>query len=130
MKTSLITLTLIACSFVGYAQKGHLLQKPPSTPLTLDFLKDSQSEVLKSQIMTDYLKNYHEKNSIKTIEMPVLGLNALKKSAKDMENIDNMIVVKPNLTELMKMPIAKPNDNTFYTLKIINSGTNKEQPSK
>lgn len=128
MKKSLITLSLITTSFVGYAQKGHLSQNPPSNPLILDFLKDSQSEVLKSQIMTDYLKNYQEKNAIKTIEMPVLGLNALKKSAKAMENIDNMIVVKPNLAELMKMPIAKPNDNTYYALKLVNSDTNKEKP--
>ena len=128
MKTSLITLTLIACSFAGYAQKGHLLQNPLSMPLTLDFLKDNQSEVLKSQIMTDYLKNYQEKNSVKTIEMPVLGLNSLKKSAKNMENIDNMIVVKPNLAALMKMPIVKPNDNTYYTMKIVNGDSNKEKP--
>lgn len=96
--------------------------------MTLDFLKDGQSEVLKSQIMTDYLKNYQEKNSIKTIEMPVLGLDAIKKSAKNMKNIDNMIVVKPNLAELMRMPIAKPNDNTYYTMKIVSEDTNKTKP--
>ena len=127
MKKAFITLSLIVFSFAGYSQKGHLLQNPPSTLMTLDFLKDSQSEVLKSQIMTDYLKNYQEKNSIKTIEMPVLGLDALKKSGKNMENIDNMILIKPNLAELMRMPIAKPNDNTYYTMKIINSDTNKEK---
>lgn len=130
MKKSLITLSLIACSFVGYTQKGQLLQNPPSTPMTLDFLKDTQSEVLKSQIMTDYLKNYQEKNAIKTIEMPVLGLDALKKSAKDMENIDNMIVIKPNLAELMRMPIAKPHDTINYTLIIINEKDKQSKPLK
>lgn len=128
MKKSLIIFSLIGCSFGGYSQKGHIQQNPPTTPMILDFLKNAQSEVLKSQIMTDYLKNYQEKNSIKTIEMPILGLDALKKSANDLENIDNMIVVKPNLAELMRMPIAKPKDNTYYTMKIINSDTNKEKP--
>lgn len=111
MKKSLILLSLIAFSVVGYAQRGHLQQNPLSQPLILDFLKNAQPEVPKSQIMTDYLKNYQEKNSVKTIEMPVLGLDALKKSAKNRENIDHTIVVKPNLAELIKMPIAKPSDN-------------------
>ncbi len=130
MKKSLITLSLIAYSFVGYTQKGHLLQNPPSKPMILDFLKDSQSEVLKSQIMTDYLKNYQEKNTIKPIKMTVLGLNALKNSVKNMENIDNMIVVKPNLAQLMEMPIAKPNDTINYTLIIVNEKDKQSKPLK
>ena len=110
MKKTLITLSLIGFSLVGYSQ-NHLKQNPPTVPLILDFLKDNQSEVLKSQIMTDYLKNYQEKNSIKTIDLPVLGMNTVKEKAKNLENIDNMIIVKPNLAELIKMPVAKPNED-------------------
>lgn len=128
MKKSLIIFSLIACSFMGYAQKNHIVQNPISQPMILDFLKNDEAEVPKTQIMTDYLKNYQEKNTIKIIEMPVLGLDALKKLAKNLENVDNMIMVKPNLAELIRMPITKPYDNTYYTMKIINSGTNKEKP--
>ena len=127
MKKSLITLSLIGFSLVGYSQ-NHLKQNPPTVPLILDFLKDNQSEVLKSQIMTDYLKNYQDKNSIKTIDLPVLGMNAMKEMSKNLENIDNMIIVKPNLATMIKMPVAKPNENIYYHSKIVNSDTNKAKP--
>ena len=127
MKKSLITLSLIIFSLVGYSQ-NHLKQNPPTVPMTLDFLKDNQSEVLKSQIMTDYLKNYQDKNSVKTIDLPVLGMNAVKEKAKNLENIDNMIIVKPNLAAMIKMPVAKPNEDIYYHTKIINSDTNKAKP--
>ena len=127
MKKSLITLSLIGFSLVGYSQ-NHLKQNPPTVPLILDFLKDNQSEVLKSQIMTDYLKNYQDKNSIKTIDLPVLGMNAMKEMSKNLDNIDNMIIVKPNLAAMIKMPVAKPNEDIYYHSKIINSDTNKTKP--
>ena len=127
MKKSLITLSFISLSFAGYSQ-NHLKQNPPTVPLILDFLKDNQSEVLKSQIMTDYLKNYQDKNSIKTIDLPVLGMNAVKEKAKNLENIDNMIIVKPNLAAIIKMPVAKPNEDIYYHSKIVNGDTNKAKP--
>ena len=127
MKKILITLSFISFSLVGYSQ-NHLKQNQLTVPLILDFLKDNQSEVLKSQIMTDYLKNYQEKNSIKTIDLPVLGMNAVKEKAKNLENIDNMIIVKPNLAAMIKMPVAKPNDDIYYHSKIVNGDTNKAKP--
>ena len=78
--------------------------------------------------MTDYLKNYQEKNSIKTIDLPVLGMNAVKEKTKNLENIDNMIIVKPNLAAMIKMPVAKPNDDIYYHSKIVNGDTNKAKP--
>jgi hypothetical protein len=130
MKRLLITLSLIAFSFAGYSQKSHVIQNPISQPMMLNFLKNGEPEVPKTQIMTDYLKNYQEKNAIKTIEMPALGLDAIKKSAKNMENIDNMIVVKPNLAELIKMPIAKPDDKINYTLITIDEQKTQSKPLK
>ena len=127
MKKTFITLSLFSFSLVGYSQ-NHLKQNPPTVPMTLDFLKNNQSEVLKSQIMTDYLKNYQDKNSVKTIDLPVLGMNAVKEKAKNLENIDNMIIVKPNLAAMIKMPVVKPNEDIYYHSKIINSDTNKVKP--
>jgi hypothetical protein len=130
MKKTFFTLSLIALSFVGYSQNSHVIQNPVSQPMILDFLKNGEPEVPKTQIMTDYLKNYQEKNAIKTIEMPALGLDAIKKSAKNMENIDNMIVVKPNLAALIKMPIAKPDDTINYTLIITEEQNKQSKPLK
>jgi hypothetical protein len=128
MKKSIIIFSLVIFSFVGYSQQSHVIQNPISQPMILDFLKNGEPDVPKSQIMTDYLKNYQEKNAIKTIEMPALGLDAIKKSAKNMENIDNMIVIKPNLAALIKMPIVKPDDTLNHTLIITEEQKNSLNP--
>jgi hypothetical protein len=130
MKKSLITISLIIFSFVGYSQKGHVIQNPVSQPMILDFLKNGEPEVPKTQIMTDYLKTYQEKNAIKTIEMPALGLDAIKNSAKNMGNIDNMIVIRPNLAALIKMPIVKPDDTINHTLIITEEQNKQSKPLK
>jgi hypothetical protein len=129
MKKSIITLILITFTFAGYAQtKGSAIQNQISQPLVLDFLKNGESEVPKTQMMTDYLKNYQEKNAIKPIELPSFGTKDLKATAKELENIDGMIIVKPNLAAMIKMPVVKPDDNIYYHSKIVNSDTNKEKP--
>jgi hypothetical protein len=130
MKKSLITISLIIFSFVGYSQKSHVIQNPVSQPMILDFLKNGEPEVPKTQIMTDYLKTYQEKNAIKTIEMPALGLDAIKNSAKNMGNIDNMIVIRPNLAALIKMPIVKPDDTINHTLIITEEQNKQSKPLK
>jgi hypothetical protein len=111
VKKSLITFILITFTFAGYAQtKGSAIQNSISQPLVLDFLKNSEPEVPKTQMMTDYLKNYQEKNTIKPIELPSFGTKDLKARAKELENIDGMIIVKPNLAAMIKMPVVKPDD--------------------
>ncbi|MDZ7898904.1 MAG: hypothetical protein U5N85_12895 [Arcicella sp.] len=129
MKKSLIILSLITFSFAGYSQtKGVIIPNPISQPMTLDFLKNGEPEVPKTQIMTDYLKNYQEKNAIKPIELPYFGKYDFKEKSKELENIDGMIIVKPNLAAMIKMPVVKPDDNIYYHSKIVNSNTNKEKP--
>jgi hypothetical protein len=111
MKKSIITLSLITFTFAGYAQtKGLVIPNPISQPMILDFLKNGEPEVPKTQIMTDYLKNYQEKNAIKPIELPHFGKYDFKETAKELENIDEMIIVKPNLAAMIKMPVVKPDD--------------------
>jgi hypothetical protein len=129
MKKSIITFILIIFSFVGYSQtKGIAIPNPISQPMMLDFLKSSEPEVPKTQIMTDYLKNYQEKNAIKPIELPSFGTKDLKTTTKELENIDGIIIVKPNLAAMIKMPIAKPQEDIYYHSKIVNSDTNKVKP--
>ena len=41
--------------------------------------------------------------------------------------IDNMIIVKPNLLEIMRMPVVRPDESKHHTMRIINSDTNNVQ---
>jgi hypothetical protein len=61
MKKAFITLSLVSLSLAGYSQKRSVIQNPISQPMILDFLKNGEPEIPKTQIMTDYLKNYQEK---------------------------------------------------------------------
>ena len=106
------------------------------------FCSYSQNEVkpkeLTSPIMLDFLKNYQEKNDIQKIEggtpftseLSKRDIQGDRKIKPEHENIDNMIMVKPNLVEIMRMPVVRPDENTHYTMKIIDSNTNKLQPIK
>jgi hypothetical protein len=129
MKKSLITFSFIAFSFAGYSQtKGLAIPNPISQPMVLDFLKSAEPEVPKTQIMTDYLKNYQEKNAIKPIELPSIGTKDFKETAKELENIDGMIIVKPNLAAMIKMPVVEPKKDVYYHSTIVNNETNKAKP--
>jgi hypothetical protein len=135
MKKSLITLTFIGLAFCGYAQnevKPNTLDSSSSSGIS-EFLKDylgNNHNILRSPITKDYLKNYQEKNTINKFSLPSVGMSDVKKSAQELENIDNLVVVKPNLAELIKMPIVRPNENTHHTMRIVNSDTNKSKPTQ
>jgi hypothetical protein len=133
MKKSLITLMLIGLAFYGYAQnevKPNTLDSSSSSGIS-EYLKDylgNNHNILRSPITKDYLKNYQEKNTINKFSLPSVGMSDVKKSAHELENIDNLVVVKPNLAKLIKMPTVRPNENTHHTMRIVNSDTNKSKP--
>jgi hypothetical protein len=120
MKKTIFTLSFIGIVFCGYAQNEF---KPKE---------------LTSPIMLDFLKNYQEKNGIQKIEKGIpftselskRGIQGDKNWKPETENIDNMIIVKPNLVEIMRMTIVVPDESTNHTMRIVNSDTNKVQPIK
>ena len=133
MKKTLLTLSLIVFAFCSYAQNEAKpkTDETPSSSAISGFLKDylgNDHNMLRSPITKDYLKNYQEKNTINKFSLPSVGMNDVKKSAQELENIDNLIVVKPNLVELIKMPTIRPDGNTQHTMRIVNSDTNKSKP--
>ena len=125
MKKTIFTFIFISTVFCGYAQNELKLNEVKANELT-------------SPIMLDFLKNFQEKNSIQKIEKGIpftselskRGIQGDKYVRPETENIDNMIIVKPNLVEIMRMTIVHPDESTYHTMKIINSGTNKVQPVK
>lgn len=120
MKKLVLSFCFIGLAFYGYAQN------------------EVQSKELTSPIMLDFLKNYQEKNAIPKSEggipftsfLSKRGIESGKNTRPALENIDNMIVIKPNLVEIMRMPIVRPNENMHYTMKTVNSDTNKLQTIK
>jgi hypothetical protein len=120
MKKTIFTLIFIGVFFGVYAQN------------------EAKPNELTSPIMLDFLKNYQEKNGIQKIEKGIpftselskRGIEGDKNAKPELENIDNMIIVKPNLVAIMRMTIVLPDENTHHTMKIINSDTNKAQPIK
>ena len=120
MKKTIFTFIFIGIFFYGYAQN------------------EAKPNELTSPIMLDFLKNYQEKNGIQKIEKGIpftselskRGIQGDKNVKLETENIDNMIIVKPNLLEIMRMPVVRPDESTHHTMRIINSDTNKVQPIK
>lgn len=120
MKKTVFTLIFIGIIFCGHAQN------------------EAKSNALTSPIMLDFLKNFQEKNSIQKIdkgisftsELSKRGIQGEKYLKPETENIDNMIIVKPNLVEIMRMTIVHPDENINHTMRIVNSNTNKLQPIK
>lgn len=114
------TLSLVGIVFYGYAQN------------------EAKSEEITSPIMLDFLKNYQQNNTVQKIEGCIPLISFLSKRVIEgdkntkiaLENINNMIVVKPNLVEIMRMPVIRPNENTHHIMRIVNSDTNKLQPIK
>jgi hypothetical protein len=114
MKKLIFTLSCCVFSLYGFSQNA-LKFKP---------------EIPTSPMMMDFLKNYQDKNAIAKIELPPVGMDNIKKSAKELENIDNLTIIKPNLAELIKMPIVKPKDNQIYHIKIIGEQSKETNPLK
>ena len=120
MKKLVLVLSFIGLTFLGYAQN------------------EAKPKELTSPIMLDFLKNYQEKNTIPKVEAGIpftsflakRGVEGDKNTRPSLENADNMIVIKPNLVEIMRMPIVRPDENAYYTMKIVNSDTNKSQTIK
>ena len=133
MKKTVFTLTFIGLAFCGYSQneaKPNLLDNPKA-PAISGYLKDylgNDHNMLRSPITQDYLKNYQDKNKIHKFTLPCVGMDDVKKTAKNLENIDNMIVIKPNLAAIIKMPIIKPDDTVNHTLIITNEKINQSKP--
>ncbi|MES2517542.1 MAG: hypothetical protein V4585_05520 [Bacteroidota bacterium] len=114
MKKIIFTLSFCAFTSYGFAQNSLILK----------------SEIPTSPIMLDFLKNYQDKNTINKIITPSVGMEEVKKTAKDLENIDKLIVVQPNLANLIKMPVVRPDDTTLYQMRIVNEHTNETKPLK
>ncbi len=106
--------TLSFCVFCLYGFSQNALKLNPEIPT--------------SPIMLDFLKNYQDKNAITKIELPPVGMDNIKKSVKELENIDNLTIIKPNLAELIKMPVVKPEDNQVYHIKIIGQQPKETKP--
>ncbi|MBB6004683.1 hypothetical protein [Arcicella rosea] len=77
---------------------------------------DSSASSLLSPMMKDYLLSYQQKNNIKKFPQKPIGLSEIKKSV---ENIDNLIIVKPDLAQMSKMPVVQPPTDTYHHLVII-----------
>ncbi len=135
MKKTVLTLSFISLAFYSYSQnevKPHILDIPTSPEMS-EWLKKhivDDRNILRSPITKYYLKNYQEKNTINKFSLPSVGMTDVKKLAHELENIDNLVIVKPNLTELIKMPIVRPAANTHHTMRIVNSDTNKSKPTQ
>jgi hypothetical protein len=123
MKKTIFTLIFIGIVFCGYAQNEFKINELTS-PITLDFLKKYQDE--------NTIKKFNlPSTSIPfTSELSKRGIQADKNVKPELENIDNMIIVKPNLVEIMRMTIVVPDESINHTMKIINSDTNKVKPIK
>lgn len=114
MKKLIFTLSFCVFSLYGFSQNA--LQFKPEIPT--------------SPMMLDFLKSYQDKNAIAKIELPPVGMENVKKSVKELENIDNLTIIKPNLAELIKMPVVKPEDNQVYQMKIIGQQPKETNPRK
>ena len=123
MKKALITLSFIGLTFYGYAQD------------------EAKPKELTSPIMLDFLKNYQQENTIKKFQLPPStipftselskrGIEGDKNVRPETENIDNLIIIKPNLVSIMRMPTVRPDESIHHTMRIVNSNTNKVQPIK
>lgn len=123
MKKLICTLLLCYCGLTAYTQNE-------AQPNTL--------EELKSPIMLDFLKNYQEKNKIIkmeagipfTSELSKRGIKGDEPAKPNDENIDNLVIVKPNLVEILRMPTIRPDETVHHTMRIVNSDTSKPQPIK
>ncbi|MEA5428631.1 hypothetical protein [Arcicella lustrica] len=102
-KISIIVLLAIIPTFV----KSQILLKAPS---------DSSALSLLSPMMKDYLHSYQQKNNLKRFPQKPIGLAEIKKSV---ENIDNLIIVKPDLAQMSKMPVVQPTTDINHHLIII-----------
>lgn len=102
-KISIIVLLAIIPTVV----KSQILLKAPS---------DSSASSLLSPMMKDYLLSYQQKNNIKRFPQKPIGLAEIKKSV---ENIDNLIIVKPDLAQMSKMPVVQPPADTYHHLLIV-----------
>lgn len=98
------------------------------------FCSYSQNEIkpkeLTSPIMLDFLKNYQEKNTVQKVPVTTFSMDELKKKAQELENRDNLTIIKPNLTAIIKMPIIYTAEKRHHTKGIVDSDTNKLQPIK
>jgi hypothetical protein len=120
MKKSVLTLSLIGLAFYSYSQN------------------EVKPNELTSPIMRDFLKNYQEKNGIQKIvkgipftsELSKRGIEGDRNVQTELENIDNMVIVKPNLVEILRMPNVRPDEKTHHTIRIVNSDTNKPKPTQ
>jgi hypothetical protein len=88
------------------------------------FCSYSQNEVkpkeLTSPIMLDFLKNYQEKNTIQKLPATIFRIDELRKKAQELENMDNLIIIKPNLTAIIKMPVSDTTEKRHHTMIRIN----------
>ena len=123
MKKAVFTLSFIGLTFYGYAQNEVKIKE------------------LTSPMMLDFLKNYQQENTIKKFQLPPStnpftselskrGIEADKNVRPETENIDNLIIIKPNLVSIMRMPMVRPDESIHHTMRIVNSNTNKVQPIK
>ena len=123
MKKIIFTLIFIGLTFYGYAQN------------------EFKSKELTSPIMLNFLKNYQQENTIKkfplppsnipfTSELSKRGIKGDKNVRPETENIDNLIIIKPNLVSIMRMPTVRPDESIHHTMRIVNSGFNKVKPIK
>jgi hypothetical protein len=120
MKKLVLSLIFIGLASCGYAQN------------------EVKPQELTSPIMLNFLKNYQEKNGIQKIrkgisftsELSKRGIQGNENIKPETENIDNLAIVKPNLVEIMRMPVVRPDENIHHTMRIVNSDTDKLQTIK
>ncbi|MEA5260585.1 hypothetical protein VB264_22500 [Arcicella aquatica] len=111
MKKLTFIILLISLPLVGKSQRLSIL----------GIGKDSSAL---SPMMKEYLGNYQKKNSLsKPLPKHFVGIPDMKKTA---ENIDNLIIVKPDLAQMANMTIIQPSNNEHQHLIIISDKQSKQ----
>jgi len=105
MKKIILIFSLIGIVFCSYSQN------------------EAKFKELTSPIMLDFLKNYQDKNTVQKVKVG-------EKLKREFGNIDNNTLIKPNLVEIMRMPVVNSDDKKYNTIRIINRDTNTLQPIK
>jgi len=105
MKKIILIFSLIGIVFCSYSQN------------------EAKSKELTSPIMLNFLKNYQDKNTVQKVKVG-------EKLKREFGNIDNNTLIKPNLVEIMRMPVVNSDDKKYNTIRIINRDTNTLQPIK
>ncbi len=77
---------------------------------------DSSTSLFLSPMMKDYLLLYQQKNTLKKVPDKPIGISEVKKSV---ESHTNLVILKPDLVQITKMPFDTTQSDTLQHLLIV-----------